>query len=209
MPETFERLCVVTQRKRRKKETGHAIDKDKEHDCDQESVPACGGKSVAASSKFLGDDKGSCCPDEGRATLRASREKSRPVAVAPRRTRQSVSRPIWQCRCRTRFPDISPSSAASMSCSIFAGTEAGEQIVTRGVACVDRRTLVPIPAIDFYGIGHGPKQIVRRRCEACFTVRRQSRLTRATFKIRATARGVESSAERCRETFRTLRQTAF
>jgi hypothetical protein len=36
------------------------------------------------------------------------------TAIAPRRTRQSVSRPIWHCRWRTRFPEMSPSSAASI-----------------------------------------------------------------------------------------------
>ena len=50
----------------------------------------------------------------------AGAEKSSPLTSAPRRAQDSVSSPMWHCRCTSRFPVTSPASAASKGRSVLA-----------------------------------------------------------------------------------------
>ena len=52
-----------------------------------------------------------------RARSTATGEKSRPVALAPRRANDSVSSPKWHCRCSTSSPSTSPTEARTSSSS--------------------------------------------------------------------------------------------
>jgi hypothetical protein len=62
-------------------------------------------------------------PSEAASDLAASiagAEKSSPLTSAPRRAQDSVSSPMWHCRCTSRRPATGPTSATSNGCSVDA-----------------------------------------------------------------------------------------
>jgi hypothetical protein len=50
----------------------------------------------------------------------AGTEKSSPLTTAPRRAQDSVSSPMWHCRCTSRRPDTEPTSRVSNGRSVDA-----------------------------------------------------------------------------------------